>query len=154
MKAFFTLLVLISSTSWAGVRESVQLRSQNYTALTTHYSALISSIQQRDQKSFCDLIKVSLSPLSKILEDDNNFIYALRLVSNIDYYDYSVHIQDNASSPLFGFFIHQEKCTNNDLGSLESLSQSLAYDLMNIDFLSMTHELWIEAHYPFDAFHN
>ncbi len=141
------LALLFSTLSVAGLQEQVELKSNNYFVLSHHYQSLLTGIKQNDDKLFCKIIQDSQSVLEQIFYDDGNLVKELRQTP--DFREYATHIEDNSFSPLFSHASHKETCANGDFEQRSSIIQSLEYHVMNIDYLSLTHEMWREAYGPF-----
>jgi hypothetical protein len=143
-------LLCLSAPVWAGLGQLVDARSQNYLYLQKHYTSLSTSLNEDNRKHFCSLVESARPNLVEILQDDNLLIFALRSTANLDFYNYSIHLEENSFSPLFANNAFRDMCLNNSDGKPSELIQSIKYHLMNVHFLKTTHELWINAFGPFE----
>lgn len=147
MKTIFLLgLLTFSLSSWSQAMDHLKQRERNYTFLEKYYQKLLNFAEEDELKSFCGTLEENLDSLTKILEDDNRLISALRSSSSEDFWEYATHLEENSSSPLFSYYSHKNLCENYQAGELRKSIQALVYHVMNVQYLKRTHAFWIEAY--------
>ncbi len=137
--------LLFSINVFAGLKEELGKKTENYNFLHAHYQDLLATVSSNNGEVFCTKIKNSYEKLVSILNDDVALIGELRKINHPDYYEYATQLDENSASPLFSYAAYTDTCQNGDRSNIIRMKQSMEYQVMNIEYLKMIHLMWIEG---------
>lgn len=142
--ALFVFLLSVSAFA-SELGPSLKKKTENYLVLRKHYSTLQTHVTAKNVAQFCEEVQRSLPVINQIYEDDQVLIKELRVGNNETFSEYAKHIEENSYSPLFTYTAYSDLCAQGNQGSILNLAQSLTYHLMDIDYLSMTNQLFSQS---------
>lgn len=145
MSLFLGMSLLLSLPASASDLDALlKTKQENYSTMLKYYQGLSTLADRNMQKEFCATIEPMQPLLTKMLRDDGNLIFALFAVSEPDSYDYARHLDENSLTDLMAFNIHQERCRDGTFDPIAEWQQGLRYSITNVEYLSLTHRLWME----------
>ena len=145
MKLFILTLFVSFSVLATELETQLEKKNQNYLVLRKHYSTLLANTNIRNDQLFCSNVRNVLSTLTTIFEDDQQLTRELRRSQDPDFREYAQLIEDNSRTPLFSYTAYVDLCDQNNREAILSLTQSLQYHVMNVDYLSMSNLLFWQS---------
>ncbi len=148
-RIFIGIFLFISSIAQSAptdLASQLKLKEIDYKIVVSYYEDLIGQFNKNDLKGFCDSVVKIKPTLNQIFYDDQALVKSLAQKNDPDFYDYSQHIDDNSRSDLFANGSHLDSCQNNGFEPRDQFLLALKYSLMNEQYLSQNHGLWMNAH--------
>lgn len=146
MKILIPALILAINTFAQDLGVVLNKKTGNYLMLTSLYEELLEEAHKNDAEAFCEVNDESRSGLEKILDDDNKLIRTLRTYQTPDMQNYATEMEENIATPLFSYHAYQDMCQRLENGFPNNLIKPLKGHLINLEFLSMKHEFFIDAY--------
>jgi len=145
MKKLILLFLFSINANALTTSELLILKKKNYQVMKSHYSDLKADLENGNGEKFCKKAASIVPDLYTINDNDRDLFFSLKEYENPDFDDYATHLNENSRSDIFNFSYFESKCNNDD--ALAVLS-SFGRTEMNLQFLIMTHNLWIESFCP------
>jgi hypothetical protein len=140
------LFLCFGNLARADLNQSLKLKEAHLQFMAAYYEKLFEAAQAKDFQGFCESAKTIAPTLGQNLKDDQVLIQALYQVHDEDYFEYGKTIEENSLSDYFANFSHLDRCEKENFEPRADFLQALQYNVVNVQYLGMNHELWMSAH--------